>query len=307
LSGRIYIAGSSNTDMVVRGKRLPDSGETLLGGDFLCTPGGKGANQAVAAARLGGKVSMIARLGMDSWGENALATMKAVGIDTRGVTRDPHTASGVAVIMVDCDGQNMIYVAPGANSLLSPEHLNLLESEITADDCLLLQLEIPLDTVGAAIELAHQKGARVVLDPAPAVDPQDVRSWLPRVHVCKPNQSECRQLTGVEVTDRISAIQAYDALGTDAPAWLLVTLGADGAIAVGNETAIEIPAHELQPVDATAAGDCFSGALAVMLAENRDMRSAMEFANRAAALSTLTAGAQASMPLRQQVDALMDT
>ncbi|MBE7559845.1 ribokinase [bacterium] len=302
MPARIFVVGSSNTDMVVVSERLPGPGETVMGGRFLCAAGGKGANQAVAAARLGGRVHFIGCLGMDAWGDAALANLAREGIDVSGVRRDPTEPSGVALILVDAAGRNLISVAPGANAALRPEHLIHLKRELTADDWLLLQLEVPFDTVEAAIEIASRNGAHILLDPAPMAQPERVCSWLKDIDVCKPNEHECELLTGVAVSDLTSARAAWAAMGVDRPHWLVVTLGEHGAVALGDEEG-SFPAPQVSTVDSTAAGDCFSGALAVQLAEGASMRQAIGFACRAAALSTTRPGAQPSLPTRREVEA----
>ncbi len=302
MSARIFVVGSSNTDMVVVAERLPGPGETVMGGRLLCTAGGKGANQAVAAARLGGRVHFVGRVGDDAWGREAILNLRRENIDVSAVAHDADHASGVALIMVDGAGRNMISVAPGANAALAPQHLSALEAHLTAGDWLLVQLEVPLETVQAAMEIAARKQARILLDPAPMAAPQRVRAWLPRIDVCKPNEHECRLLTGVPVHDLATARAALAALGAQRPRWLVITLGERGAIVVGEEEAV-CPAPTVQAVDSTAAGDCFSGALAVQLAEGSSIRDAMQFAGRAAALSTTRAGAQASLPRRREVEA----
>lgn len=301
MPARIFVVGSSNTDMVVVSERLPGPGETVLGGRFLCTPGGKGANQAVAAARLGGRVHFIGCVGRDGWGDAALESLAREGIDVSGARRDPGEPSGVALILVDGAGRNLISVAPGANAALRPEHLTPLEETLTADDWLLLQLEIPFETVEAAIETASRKGARILLDPAPMAQPERVRSWLRNITVCKPNEHECELLTGIKVSDLASARQARAALGRQAPCSLITTLGEQGAVVVG-EAEAAVPAPAVRSVDSTAAGDCFSAALAVELAQGSPIEEAMRFACRAAAVSTTRPGAQASLPHRRELE-----
>ncbi len=304
---RIVVVGSSNTDMVVEAGRLPAPGETVLGGRFLTAAGGKGANQAVAAARLGCDVALVARLGADPFGDAALAGFEREGIRTDHVSRDPEAPSGVALILVDESGENLIAVAPGANARLSPADVERAAEAIQGADLLLLQLEVPLETVRRAAEIAKAAGVRVLLDPAPApasteaLDP----ALLAAVSILTPNESEAERLTGIRVDDDASAERAGRALRERGVGLVVVTLGAGGCLAVGEEGAIRVAAADLagkKAVDATAAGDTFNGALAWALARGRPLAEALAVANRAAAITVTRRGAQPSMPTRRELE-----
>jgi len=290
---KIVVVGSSNTDMVVKVPHLPAPGETVLGGEFVMAPGGKGANQAVAAARLGAEVTLVACIGEDIFGEQAAAGFRREGIDTRYLTRHPQAASGVALIAVDPAGENSIAVAPGANMHLSPDDVRAAAATIQAADGLLLQLEVPLETALAAAELAHQAGVRVILNPAPAPPSPPPAQLLACVDVLTPNESEVLKLADTPLGIEGAARQAL-ASGVGA---VVVTLGAQGALLVAG--------FRVQAVDTTAAGDAFNGGLAVALAEGKPLAEAVRFANACGALATTRLGAQPSLPTAQQVRRLL--
>lgn len=295
----LLVIGSSNTDMVVRSRTLPRAGETVLGGTFLMNPGGKGANQAVAAARLGGNVTFVAKVGEDLFGQEAIEGFQRAGIDTQYVLRDPNTASGVALIMVDEQGENCISVALGANGTLRPEELARAAPAFEAASHVLIQLEIPLETVSRAVDLAQAASSRVILNPAPAQ--RLPAATLEKVSLITPNESEAALLTGIEVVDEASARKAADHLHQQGVPQVIITLGAAGAYVSAEEMSGMVPAPRVTAVDSTAAGDTFNGALAVALAEDMPLRQAVEFANRAAAISVTRPGAQASTPLRTEL------
>jgi len=296
----IIVAGSSNTDMVIKTPHLPAPGETILGGTFFMNAGGKGANQAVAAARLGGNVSFIARLGDDIFGRQALQLFKDEGINTQGVMIDAQNPSGVALITVDEKGENCIAVASGANAALLAADLYNIEATIAAADIILMQLEIPLETVGFIAARAKQLGKRVILNPAPAAELND--ALLSNISVITPNQTEAEMLTGVEVTDDVSAIEAAVALQAKGIEHVIITLGAEGALVYSNNEYQTVKPPKVTAVDTTAAGDVFNGALAVALAEGLDIFVAAGFACKAAAISVTRLGAQASAPYRKEVE-----
>ena len=229
--GKIVVIGSANTDLVVKTDRMPSPGETILGGSFMMSGGGKGANQAVAASRLGGEVTFVARVGNDLFGERALAGYRAERLDVRHVTRDATVPSGVALICVDGAAENSIVVAPGANERLSPEDVDRAEAEIAAADFVVLQLEIPLPAVMRAAEVAERHGVRVILNPAPATAIPD--ELLRRCYLLTPNRGECAMLTGMPVADAAGAERAADALLARGVRHVVVTLGSEGALVKG--------------------------------------------------------------------------
>ncbi|UCD49700.1 MAG: ribokinase [Phycisphaerales bacterium] len=296
----IVVVGSSNMDLVVKTARIPTLGETILGGDFLMVPGGKGANQAVAAAKLGAHVHFVARLGDDLFGRQSLANFEREGVDATHVTLSSGVASGVALITVDAQGNNVIVVAPGANSALSADDVERAADDIRAAGAVVAQLEVPLETVQHAAQLAHESGVPFILDPAPAQDlPAEL---LDMVSVLTPNETEARILTGVEVHDEPSARAAARKLlaaGVDA---VVVTMGGQGFLLAEANSMEFIAALAVQAIDATAAGDAFAGGLAVGLAQGQSLREAATFAGRAAALSVMKMGAQPSMPTREEVE-----
>jgi len=300
---RIVVVGSSNTDMVIRAPRLPRPGETLLGGRFLTAAGGKGANQAVGAARAGGRVSFIGRVGNDVLGTQAIAALRQAGIDVRGVLRDPVAASGVALIMVAKDGENCISVASGANSKLLPKDLDRFAALIGGAAVLVLQLESPLATVQAAATLAARAGVPVILNPAPARELS--AAFLKRVAILTPNETEAETLTGIRVTDDAQAARAAAKLRARGVKTVILTLGARGAFVADATSERLVPGFKVKAVDTTAAGDMFNGALAVALAEGKALVDAVRFAHAAAALSVMREGAQPSAPERARIDALL--
>ncbi|GAB2533642.1 ribokinase [Spirosoma aerophilum] len=313
----VCVIGSSNTDMVVKGNKLPAPGETVLGGTFLMNPGGKGANQAVAAARLAlpsatsseasispATVSFVATVGNDIFGQQARQQFEREGIRTDFITTDANEPSGVALIGVDSKGENFIMVASGANARLGQEQVaSALAAEKDArNTVVLIQLETPMPTVEFAIRESYERGMRVVLNPAPA------QPIAPGVLAClfaiTPNETEAELLTGVRVTDEITAKQAAQHLHEAGVPNVVITLGSRGAYLSTASGASMVAAPPVSAVDTTAAGDCFNGALAIALAEGRDLFDAVAFACKAASISVTRLGAQASMPYRHEVDAL---
>jgi ribokinase len=299
----IVVVGSSNTDMIVRLERIPQPGETLLGGEFLMAPGGKGANQAVGAARAGGRVSLVARVGEDMFGRQAIAGLRRDRIDVSQVRRDARSASGVALIFVGERGENSIAVASGANGRLRPADVKRAAPLIATASVLLLQLEVPLDSVQAAARLARRHAARVILNPAPARALPD--ALLCQVSILTPNETEAGTLTGTRVGSEQAARRAAGLLRARGVETVIVTLGARGALLVDQEGSRLIPGFAVQAVDTTGAGDTFNGALAVALAEERPLPQAVRFANAAAALSVTRRGAQPSAPTRERIDRLL--
>jgi ribokinase len=300
---RITVVGSLNTDLVIRAPHLPAPGETVTGGEFATFSGGKGANQAVAAARLGARVAMVGCVGGDDFGRRLIDGLRADGVDVTHVHRDEGSASGTAFITVDPGGQNTIVVAPGANSQLTPDDVARAESLIKDSAVLLLQLETSMDTVLAAVRLASAHGVPIVLDPAPAPS-QPVPAELVRlIDVINPNEIEARALTGVTVADAQAAGDAAAHLLAQGVRAVVIKLGARGAFVNDGRRATVVPGIPVDALDTTAAGDAFAGALAVGLAEGKDLIDAVDFANAAGALSVTRRGAQPSMPFRAEVDA----
>ena len=296
----IVVIGSSNTDMIIQAPRIPAPGQTVLGGRFSTAAGGKGANQAVAAARAGAQVTLVARVGDDAFGRQALAGFERDHVDTRFVVRDEQAPSGVASIIVDDHGQNAIAVAPGANANLSPQDVARAAKTIASADAVLLQLEIPLDTVQAAVDVAHEHKVRVILNPAPACGLSD--EVLRGVDVLTPNEIEAGMLTGSEVVDEADAARAAALLRDRGAGTVIVTMGPRGAIVDGPDQRGPIAAFAVEAVDTTAAGDVFNGALAVALAEGRPLPDACRWACAAAALSVQCLGAQPSAPTRVAIE-----
>ena len=296
---RIVVLGSTNTDMVVKAERIPAPGETILGGRFLMNPGGKGANQAVAAARLGAEVVFIAKVGDDLFGREAKALFAKENICTDYVLTDPSEPSGVALIMVDAKGENCIAVASGANGTLMPEDIEGLEGVIAQSDLLLMQLETPLETVRYAADVAVNLGVPVILNPAPACElPSDLYDCL---EVITPNESEAELLTNIKVTDEASAEAAARVLCDKGVRQVVITMGAKGAYVFDGEDGVMVPAFKVEAVDTTAAGDVFNGALAVALTEELELEEAVRFASKAASISVTRMGAQASAPRREEL------
>jgi ribokinase len=296
---RIIVIGSSNTDMVIKSRKLPIPGETILGGTFLMNPGGKGANQAVAAARLGGNVTLVAKIGKDVFGDEALKGFIEARIDTRYIVRDPKNPSGVALINVDDDGENNIVVASGANGTLVPGDLKKDIFDTNRQDIFLMQLEIPVETVKYVAEKAFKNGNRVILNPAPACWLSD--SLYRCIHVLTPNETEAELLTGIQVFDTSSARMAAEYLREKGIQHVIITMGGTGAYVVSGSVSTMIPGIRVKAVDTTAAGDVFTGAVAVGISEGMDIVTAVNFANRAAAISVTRMGAQASAPSRDEV------
>lgn len=297
---QIVVIGSSNTDMIVKLDRLPRPGETLLGGRFITAAGGKGANQAVAAARAGGAVAFVARVGRDMFGDQAIAGLRRDRIDVTHVFRDKTEPSGVALIFVANDGENSIAVAGGANGRLSPGDMQKAGKLISAAALLVMQLETPLPTVQAAAEIAASAGVPVILNPAPARALPD--RLLKNVSILTPNETEAELLTGIKVGNETSANRAADRLLSRGVKTVILTLGARGALVADKSGRRLIPGFKVKAVDTTAAGDIFNGALAVALTEGMTLVEAARFGNAAAALSVTRMGAQPSAPTRREIE-----
>jgi len=300
---RIVVVGSVNTDLVVRNARFPAVGETITGGEFLVAGGGKGANQAVAAARLGAHVTLVGRVGGDAFGERAREELAAEGIDLAHLSRDPTRPSGVALILVDGHGDNLISVAPGANAAITEDDIERAAAAIRAAAVLLVQLEVPLPAIRAAARLASAAGVLVVLDPAPVPAGPLPPDLLALVDVVKPNETEAAHLTGLPTGDPAQARRAAAQLREAGPRHAIVTLGARGAVWEGPDGGGHLPAAEACVVDTTAAGDAFAGALAVALARGAPFAQAVDDGCLAGALAATRAGARPGLPTRAELDA----
>lgn len=298
----IVVVGSSNTDMIIKLDRIPRPGETILGGQFVTAAGGKGANQAVSAARAGGRVSFIARVGRDMLGDQAVAGFIKDGIDVTHVVRNKAAPSGVALIFVAKDGENSIAVASGANACLSPNDVKKARKTIASAAVVVMQLETPMPTVQAAAEIAARTGVPVILNPAPAQPLSD--ELLRLVSIITPNETEAELLTGIKVDDEASAQRAADRLLARGLQTVIITLGPRGALVATEGLRKLVGGFPVQAVDTTAAGDVFNGALAVALAEGQALEQAVRFANAAAAISVTRMGAQPSAPKRGKIDML---
>jgi len=296
---RIIVIGSSNTDMVIKSKKLPMPGETILGGTFLMNPGGKGANQAVAAARLGGNVTFVTKTGNDIFGSEAKTLFDKEKINTSYLLKDDKNPSGVALIVVDEHGENSIVVASGSNGTLSAYDINDEVFDSASDDIFLMQLEIPVSTVEFVAEKAHIKGNRVILNPAPARHLSDY--LLKCLYLITPNETEAEILTGIKVTDAKSAELAAGDLQKSGVQNVIITMGGSGAFVKAGAISKMIPVVPVKAIDTTAAGDVFNGALAVAISEGKSIEEAVIFANKAAGISVTRMGAQASAPYRDEI------
>lgn len=303
-SKKIVVIGSCNTDMVVKSDRLPVPGETVLGGAFMMNPGGKGANQAVAVARLQGNVTFISKTGNDLFGRQSIEMYGDENINTDYIFSDPNLPSGVALIMVDTNGENCIVVASGANGSLNPHDIDKAKHIIESADILLMQLEIPMDTVEYAAKLAHQKGIKVILNPAPAAFLSN--ELLECLYAIVPNKTEAEMLSGIKVTDWNSAKKAAEIISAKGVELVVITLGSKGALIKENDSFYEIPVEKIKAIDTTAAGDTFCGALCVGISEGLSIIEAVKMANQAAGITVTREGAQAAIPYRKELYQLID-
>jgi len=300
---KIVVIGSSNTDMVVRTSRIPRPGETIMGGTFMMNPGGKGANQAVAAARLGGNVTFVARTGDDIFGDRSMANYREAGINTGSIFRDKNQPSGVALICVDDSAENSIVVSPGANAGLNIRDIETVRKELESANYLLMQLEILMETVEYAARIASEAGVKVILNPAPATQLQE--ELLKNVYLITPNETEAELLTGIAIHNLDDAKLAADKLIDMGVENVIITLGSSGALIRDANGFTKQEGRKVEAVDTTAAGDVFNGALCVALTEGMDIREAVRFATVAASISVTRMGAQCSVPTRNEVDALL--
>ena len=299
MNKKILVIGSSNTDMTTKTKKLPLPGETVLGGVFAMGAGGKGANQAVAAQRLGGEVQFICKVGKDMFGDNSVAQYEKEGLDTSGILRS-ELPSGVALIYVDENAENCIVVASGANGDFSEADVELSRKAIEGCGILLLQLESPIPSVLKAARMAHEAGATVVLNPAPACPlPEEL---FRDVDLFIPNETELSTFSGLPVEDVESAQKAAKAMQQKGVGKLIVTMGSKGALICENGDPVFVPAHKVKAVDTTAAGDTFCGALCVAISEGKSLKEAAEFACAASALTVQKMGAQNSIPFRKEIN-----
>ena len=296
---KIVVIGSTNTDMVIKTGHLPLPGETILGGEFLMNPGGKGANQAVAASRLGGDVAFISKTGNDIFGEQSVENLRREGVNIGNMVIDQENPSGVALITVDSQAENCIVVAPGSNMTLKPDDIGKAVKQIGMAEIVLLQLEIPIETVEYAARIAYKNNKKVILNPAPAQKLSD--SILKTIYILTPNETEAEILTGVKVTNTETAEEAAQILKNKGVKIVIITMGANGAFIHTDNLSELISAPEVKAVDTTAAGDTFNGALAVAVSEGLNIREAVQFANTAASIAVTRLGAQASTPYRSEV------
>jgi len=301
VGNKIIVVGSLNMDLVGCAERIPVVGETLVGHTYFTEPGGKGANQAYAAARLGGQVSMLGRVGDDDFGREMRANLEQVGCDTNGLATTPSCRSGIALIFVADTGQNSIIIVTGANDLFSPSDVQAADEKIRGAGAVLLQLENPVPTVLEAARIGHRLGSKVILDPAPARPVPD--ELLQLADIITPNETEAAILAGLPPS-RLDPNQAEEIalkLRGRGANTVIVKLGDQGCLLVGGGKSQLLPAPAVKAVDTTAAGDEFNGALAVAISEGLDLPSACQFANLAAALSVTRRGAQASAPSREEL------
>lgn len=300
----ILVFGSLNLDLITQTPRLPTPGETVLGKHFTTMPGGKGANQAVAAARMGVPTQLVGRVGEDAFGQTLLRSLQQGGVDVEAITCDLANHSGVAAVAVNEDGENQIVVVPGANGAVNQSDVDRLIVLLPKADILLLQFELPIDAVLAAAKAAKEAGVRVILDPAPVPSPLPPEFYT-LADILTPNQTEAAQLVGMSVTDKQSAGVAATALRQRGAETVIVKMGALGAYCSGPEGSFHVPAFPVKTVDTVGAGDAFNGGLAAALSEGLKLEEAVILASAIAALSTTQSGTQTAMPSRKELEAFL--
>ena len=300
----VLVFGSLNMDLVTQVSRLPEPGETLLGDRFLTAPGGKGANQAVAAARLGVPTTMVGRVGSDSFGEELLQSLQTAGVNTAGVFVDTTTRSGIAAIAVAANGANHIIVVPGANGTVGESDVQQLIAQFAQTKVLLLQFEIPLSVVQQAAQFAAKQGITVIVDPAPAQATLPA-SFYGHIDILTPNQSEASQLVGFPIDTPKSALAAAQQLRSRGVKTVIIKLGSQGCVCSHLDEAFFLPAYRVDAVDTVAAGDAFNGGLAAALCQGQNLVQAIQQGSAVAALSVTQSGAQPSLPNGDQVAAFL--
>lgn len=297
---KILVVGTVNTDFIVKVDRQPLPGENVYGHGFQTTPGGKGLNQAAAASRLGADATLSARLGYDYYGDHLLSILGSTGIDTSSIERDTKLATGIAIISIDSSGENSIIIATGANGNYSVGSVEKIKKVVKASDIVLCQLELPLDPIAKLIDMAIDLDKPVILDAGPpCISPR--KSFF-KVDILTPNKIEAEALSGIAITDRDSAFKAAYHLLEKGPKAIILKLGSNGALLVTSSKEKYFLPHKVEAVDATAAGDAFSAALAVSVVEGRPIEDAIEFANAAGALAVTRLGALNSLPTRKEVE-----
>ena len=301
----ILVFGSINVDLVTKVNNLPAQGETVFAETFLTENGGKGANQAVSAARLGAKVSMIGRVGSDGFGRQVLRNLESESINTEMVTEDSDTNTGIALITIDSQSRNTIVVSSGANMTCGATELRYLEASLAKTDCLILQNEVPYVVNLKAARLARGKGVQVVWDPAPFVT--DTKELINNVNYLTPNQNEAQLLAKCEITDERSIHKALQRIKKLSDAVCLITMGEDGVFFLSGSELSHVPSYEVESVDSVAAGDAFAGGFATALSEGKSLPVAIKRGCASGALATTKIGAQAAMPFRKEVDHLFNS
>ncbi|MGL5329194.1 MAG: ribokinase [Peptostreptococcaceae bacterium] len=294
----ICVIGSLNMDLVVKVDNMPKGGQTVIGGSFKEVPGGKGANQAVAMARLGGKVNMIGKVGKDGFGETLLTALKNDNVNTEYINKE-NIATGVAMITVDKNAENSIVVAPGANFEVDTNYIDTNIKGIENSDIIVLQLETPLDTINYALKKSKELGKYTILNPAPAVKLDD--EIISNVDLLTPNETELEILSGVEINNEEDILKASKVMIDKGVKELIVTLGSKGSLYINKEKSMFKKAYKVEAIDTTAAGDSYTGALAVSFANGSNVEEAMDFASKVGALSVQKEGAQSSLPTLEDV------